>query len=171
MHRTIKMGMGIAASLLLAGAAFAADVKVTGVHNCCPGCTMNITETLTKAGATNVKVEKQEISFTSDTPAPVLRALYAAGYAGKVEGDGVRQPGIRRNLADVKGKSLKFEGIHACCGACVAGINKALAPLGKTDIKAKATSFTVTSENEISADQVVKALRDAGFNARPAAQQ
>ena len=30
-----------------------------------------------------------------------------------------RQPGVRKALADMKGKSLKFEGIHACCGALI----------------------------------------------------
>ncbi len=162
MHRSIRFVM-TAAGLLLASAVYAADVKVTGVHNCCGGCAAAINHTLQEAGATNIKVEKGEVSFSADEPAKAIHALYAAGYAGKVEG--ARQPGTRR-LAETKGKSLKFEGIHACCGACVAAINKAVAPLGKTDVKAKATSFTITSDQEMGADQVVQALRDAGFNAR-----
>lgn len=167
MKSLFRMALGSAAVLLLTSAAYAADVKVSGVHNCCPGCTKDITETLTKAGATNIKVEKQELSFTADEPVKSVRALFAAGYAGKVEG--ANQPGIRKTLADMKGKSLKFDHIHACCGQCVKGINKAVEKLGKTDIKGGATSFTITSENEITAEDVVKALREAGFNARPAA--
>lgn len=169
MQRMLRLGLGLAASLLLASASFAADVKISGVHNCCGMCAAGINEALTKAGATNVKVEKTDVSFTADNPRMAIRALSQAGYYGKVDGAEARP--LPARLAEIKGKSLKFEGIHACCGACVAGINKALAPLGKTDVKAKATSFTITSDNELTAAQVVKALREAGFNARPVADQ
>ena len=41
-----------------------------------------------------------------------------------------------------------------------------VATVGKADIKGKEAAFTVTSENEIEAQAVVRALRDAGFNAK-----
>lgn len=147
---------------LVASAAFAADVKVSGVHNCCGSCAKGINEALSKAGATNVKLEKTELSFSADDPQKAVDALYAAGYAGKLEG--AKAP--RSGAGQLTGKEIKLEGLHNCCGACTAAINKALAGIGKTDAKAGATTITVTAENDVKAIDVIRALRAAGFNAK-----
>ncbi len=158
----LKWSLGLA-TLMVASAAFAADVKMTGVHNCCGGCAMNIKSVLEKAGATNINVNKGDVSFAHEQPRMAVRALYAAGYAGKIEGG--RAPGTRR-AQGITGKTLKVEGVHLCCGACVKAVNDAVAKLGKTDAKAKETTFTITSENDLDAVAVLNALRAAGFNAR-----
>lgn len=152
-----------AATLLLAGAAFAADVKITGIHNCCPGCTRNITAVLEKAGATSLDIKQGEVSFSSSDADGAVKALFDAGYSGKVSG--AKAPEVK-GLAEIKGSALKVEGVHLCCGACVAAVNGALSPLGKTDAKPRVTSFVLTSDKEVSAAEILKALHAAGFNAK-----
>lgn len=153
------------AVLPLSGA-MAAEVKVTGIHNCCGGCTNVLNKALGDAGATNVKSTPTEVSFTvADAVAAdkAAKALFDAGFAGKVEGaktpDAVGAKGV-------KSKTIKVAGIHNCCGACLKGLTDAVKGLGTNDLKAKATTFTITSDTELSADAVIAALRKAGYNAR-----
>jgi bacterioferritin-associated ferredoxin len=165
-----KLMLGWGATMLLATAAFAADVKVSGLHNCCPGCAKGVQETLDKAGAKDVKLNGKEVSFTADDAMKAqmaVRALFQAGYAGKAEG--ARTPGIPRNAQQLKGKELKITGLHNCCGACTKAINEALAPLGKTELKARETECVLKSDNEIEAPKVIEALRAAGYNGRVSA--
>ena len=46
----------------MASAAFAADVKITGIHNCCGQCNTIIKGTLDGAGATNVVIKPGEVT-------------------------------------------------------------------------------------------------------------
>src|SRR5947208_9131030 len=65
MLRKIGWVLGLGA-LLIAKGAWAADVTVTGIHNCCGNCNRNITTILTKAGATDVKIKPGEVTFSAD---------------------------------------------------------------------------------------------------------
>jgi copper chaperone CopZ len=161
MLRIIRVGMA-AGFFLIAAAAQAADVKVTGVYNCCGACKAAITKALTDAGATNVTVDKGDVAFSADDAVKAVTALNDAGFAGKVEGATVRNNSGARG---VKGTAIKVEKVHNCCGKCVQDINNAVKAIGTTDAKARESSFTVTSTSEVEARAVVKALRDAGFNA------
>jgi copper chaperone CopZ len=164
MLRCITLALG-AAALFLSGVAYAADVKVTGVHICCPACTGDITAKLTAAGATNIEAKPGSgtVSFTADDAQKVVNALFEAGYAGKVEG--AKTPEVK-GVEGVKGTAIKVEGVHLCCGRCVQMLNAALKDVGTTDAKPRAAAFTVTATSETEAAAVVKALRAAGFNAR-----
>ena len=164
MFRPIYAAFG-AAALLIASAAHAADVKVMGIHNCCPACTKAITSALEGAGATSVTLKTTEVSFSSDDPEKAVKALYDAGFAVKAEG--VKTPAIE-GAKGVKGKETKVEAVHNCCGSCTRAINAALKGVGNSTVKPRETSFTVTSDNEVDAEDVVKALRTAGFNAKVA---
>ena len=150
-----------AAALLLASSAYAADVKATGIHNCCPGCTKAITTAL-QGVATNVVTKPTEVSFSTDNPEKAIKALYDAGFAAKAEG--VKLPPIE-GAAGVKGKEIKVAKVHNCCGACTRAIATAVKPLGTSNAKPGEASFTITSDTEIDAEAVVKALRAAGYNA------
>ena len=142
MLRCITLALA-AAALFLGGVAYAADVKVTGVHVCCGG--------------------SGTVSFTADDPQKAVNALFEAGYAGKVEGAKTPEP---KGAEGVKGTAIKVEGVHLCCGRCVQLLNMALKDVGTTDAKPRAAAFTVTATSETEAAAVVKALRAAGFNAR-----
>src|SRR5207237_2688659 len=117
---------------------------------------------LTDSGASNVTVDKGNVAFTADDPVKAVTALYDAGFAGKVEGTTVR---YNTGARGVKGKTIAVDKVHNCCGNCVKDINNAVKAIGTTDVKAQATSFTVSSNDEVEASAVVRALRDAGFNA------
>jgi len=164
MFRPVYAVLG-AAALLVAASARAADVKVTGIHNCCPACTKAINSTLEGAGAKGVVLKGNEVSFSADDAEKAVKALYDAGFAVKAEG--VKTPGID-GAKGVKGKDTKVEAVHNCCGSCTRAINAAIKGVGTSAVKPRETSFTVTSENEVQAEDVVKALRAAGFNARVA---
>ena len=157
--------IGALAVLPLSGA-LAADVKVTGIHNGCPGCTNVLNKTLGEAGATNVKSTPTEVSFSvADAAAAdkAAKALFDAGFAGKVEG--AKTPEAV-GAKGVKSKTIKVAGVHNCCGQCLKGLTEAVKGLGTNDLKAKATTFTITSDTELDAEAVVAALRKAGYNAR-----
>jgi hypothetical protein len=162
MLRRITLAVG-AAAWLLGSAAFAADVKITGMHNCCGQCKANITKILTEAGATAIDIKPEGVAFTSDAPDKVVIALYDAGYSGKVEGAKTPEP---KGVAGVKGKEFKVEGVHLCCGMCCRAVVAALKDVGTCAPKPRDASFTVTTTAETEAAAVVKALRAAGFNAR-----
>ena len=162
MRNLVLLALGMAASLV-ASAAFASDVKVSGVHNCCPSCANGIQTALKDAGATNIQLTGTEVSFTTDDTQKAVTALYEAGFAVKQLPEGTKAPAT--GARGVSGKEIKLEKVHNCCGKCTAAINEALKDVGKTNATAKVTSITVTSENEVQARVVVAALKKAGFNA------
>ena len=163
MRNLAFLTLGLAASLV-ASAALADEIKVSGVHNCCPGCANSIQSALKDAGATDVVLKETEVTFNASDPAKAVNALYEAGFAVKAPlPAGVRAP--RSGAGQIKGKEIKLEKVHDCCGKCANAINEAVKGFGKTNAAKGVTSVTVTSENEVEARQVVGALRKAGFNA------
>jgi periplasmic mercuric ion binding protein len=161
--KTLVLG---ATAFMLASAAQAADVKVTGLHACCGNCANTIKPILEKEGATNVMVKTgpmAELSFTAAEPVKALTALRNAGFYTRAEG--VRVPG-QEGVRDLKAKELKISDVHNCCGACTAALNKALAPVGKATVAAKQTAITVTSDSEIEGRALIQALHQAGFHAK-----
>jgi copper chaperone CopZ len=162
MVRLLRLTLS-AAAILVAGTAYAGDVKITGIHNCCGNCNRIITAALEGAGATTISVKPGEVTFASTDPDKAVKALYDIGYSGKVEGAKVPEA---VGAKGVRGKEIKVEGIHNCCPRCCAAIIAALKPIGTSNVKPQLTAFTVTTESEVEASAVVKALRDAGFNVK-----
>jgi len=160
MKRMLLAGV---ATLLLAASAYAADVKVTKIHNCCGGCAKAITTALTGAGATNIVPKETEVTFSAADPDKAVKALFDAGYSGKVEGAKTPADGLEKA---VPAKTLKLGGVHNCCGSCTTGITEAMKPFGTVTIKPRETTFTVSSDKELDPKAVLKALREAGYNAR-----
>ncbi|MCC2668485.1 MAG: putative metal-binding protein [Armatimonadetes bacterium] len=146
---------------LLAVSAYAADVKVTGIHNCCGQCAKGINTALSAVGATNVNATSTEVTFSAADGDKAVKALFDAGYAGKVTG--AKTPEVAKTEPT---KALKLDAIHNCCGGCTTAIKDAVKPFGATTIKPKDTVFTITSDKDIDAQAVLKALREAGYNAK-----
>ena len=119
-------------------------------------------DVMAKSAATNVNISSSEIAFSTSEPDKVVKALFDAGFAGKVEG--AKTPEAV-GAKGVKAKTLKLEKIHNCCGGCTRAIAEALKPFGTNDLKPRAVSCTLTSDTELDAEKVIEALRKAGYNA------
>jgi periplasmic mercuric ion binding protein len=153
-----------ALALLPLSAALAADVKVSGIHNCCPMCTDPLTAALTNAGATDVKAAPTEVSFSAPDAATAdkaVKALFDAGFAGKVEG--AKAPEVAKVP---KAKNLKIVGLHNCCGQCAKAIREAIKPFTGTNPALQGGILVMSSDKDIDADAVLKALRDKGYSGR-----
>lgn len=159
-----RFALALFATVTLSASAYAADIKMTGIHNCCPQCTTGIKKVLEANGATNINLAEKELSFAAEDPDKTLKALFDAGFAGRVEGARAPRTGVRRSDPPVK--SVKLAGIHNCCGGCTKAIQDAVKPFGTCTLKAKETSFTVSSESDINVAMLIRALRQAGYNAR-----
>jgi len=152
-----------ALAAVLAVSAAAGEVKVSGLHNCCGACGKAINKALTDAGATEIKVVKKEVTFQAADGDKAVQALFDAGFAGTVTG--AKEPAVDGG----KGKEVKFEGIHNCCGSCAGPINAALKKAGvKATVKGREATFVVASETEVDGEAVIKALRAIGYNAKVA---
>jgi mercuric ion binding protein len=95
-----------------------------------------------------------------------LDALAAGGFHGTTDNKDLK---IKDASGVVKGKvkTLTVEGVHNCCNLCnktiVAVVGKVGGVTGNT-AKAKSDTFDVTGEFE--AEELVKALNDAGFHVK-----
>jgi copper chaperone CopZ len=59
--------------------------------------------------------------------------------------------------------TVKLEGVHICCGACVKGINAA-AGTAKVDVDKDGASVTIHAADNAAAQKVVDALAAAGYH-------
>ncbi len=159
---SIAVAAGAFALLIGSVSAWAGAVKISGTHNCCPRCSQKINQVLAGVGATGVKLGPTEISFEAAKPDDAVKALFDAGFTGKVEGG--KAPELPAPGA--KAKSFTFVGVHNCCGQCDRGIKAALKGLGTVESAPGTDKLKVTTETETTADVLLKALRAAGFAAR-----
>jgi len=148
-------------------------VEVSGLHNCCGACLKGITKAVTSAGAeAQIDASDDTLTITAPDTATAQKAvdnLAAAGYHGKVKGDGVT---IKDDSGAPAGNVAKLEvtGAHNCCKGCSIAINdacKEIFGVSSVSIEPKKTSFTV--EGDFDAQSLVKALNQAGFHVKVAA--
>jgi periplasmic mercuric ion binding protein len=61
--------------------------------------------------------------------------------------------------------SVKLSDVHLCCGACVKGVDKALAPVGGASAKSdrESETVTITAPDKATAQKAVDALVTAGY--------
>jgi copper chaperone CopZ len=150
-----------------------ADAKVTlgKVHLCCGACIKGVNEAVKdveSAKAVCSRKDGQVFVEAKDeaTAQKALDALGAAGYYGESNSKAL----TIKPQADVpsgKVKSLSVSGVHNCCPSCCRAIKSALKNVsGVTSetAKPKESSFEVTGE--FLAADVIKALNEAGFNAK-----
>lgn len=161
-------------ALVLAGLAGAAqaDEKVTlsGVHNCCGGCTATINKAVGSVAGVTCAVAADKVSLSAANAGDLQKAvdaLVAAGYTGTSDNAAVKVNA--GSGPDEKVSSLTVTGAHMCCGGCVAAADKAIksVPGVKShDITAGAASFKV--EGEFNAKALMEALAKAGFTGKAA---
>lgn len=159
--------------LALAASVHGADttLTMTGVHNCCKSCTNGIIKAASALKDVTVTAEGKTVTIVSKKKGDAKKAADAiieAGYFGKIEGDesAAKATSKPATAAKPEAKMTKatVSGVHLCCKKCevaAADAVKTIPGITKSDIVAKATSFTV--EGEFTKAELAAALNDAGF--------
>ena len=157
----------IALALIASATVARADEKVTlsGVHNCCGGCTNGLKKAVgTVAGVTS-EFAGDKVTLTAaknEDLQKAVDAIVAAGYTGVSDKATVKA--TAGTGPDEKVTALTVTGTHMCCGKCVMAAKKAVAAVDgvKSDtIAAGSTTFKV--EGDFNAKALMEALAKAGF--------
>ena len=150
----------------------ATTLTMTGVHNCCGSCAKGITKAGSIGEGVTIDVPEKSttVTITSKKKGDAMKAaeaIIAAGYFGKIEG-GEPSKSASKSTASTKPEAkmtkATVSGVHLCCKKCetaAANAVKTVPGITKSDIVAKATSFTV--EGEFTKAELTAALNDAGF--------
>jgi len=163
---------------LLSVLALAASVRaettitMTGVHNCCGSCAKGITKAGSIGEGVTIDVPEKSttVTITSKKKGDAMKAaeaIIAAGYFGKIEGGEPSKTASKSTAStkpEAKMTKATVSGVHLCCKKCetaAANAVKTVPGITKSDIVAKATSFTV--EGEFTKSELAAALNDAGF--------
>ncbi|MDB6006308.1 MAG: putative metal-binding protein [Prosthecobacter sp.] len=147
-------------------------LTMTGVHNCCGSCAKGITKagSIGEGVTIDVPEKSSTVTITSKKKGDAMKAaeaIIAAGYFGKIEGgEPAKTTSKPATAAKPEAKMTKatVSGVHLCCKKCetaAANAVKTVPGITKSDIVAKATSFTV--EGEFTKSELTAALNDAGF--------
>ena len=160
--------------LLVVGSAWADEIKISGVHNCCGACCKAIHEALGKVeGVSDVTAEPKKPDFTfqaTDTKVArrAIGAVARAGFYGQVDDDKLTFP-KRSGVKPGKVTRLSLVGLHNCCPGCCKAAKDAIAKVKGVEadtLKPKSRKFVV--EGDFDGAALVKALNDAGFFVRNA---
>ena len=147
-------------------------ITMTGVHNCCGSCAKGITKAGSIGEGVTIDVPEKSttVTITSKKKGDAMKAaeaIIAAGYFGKIEG-GEPSKSASKSTASTKPEAkmtkATVSGVHLCCKKCetaAANAVKTVPGITKSDIVAKATSFTV--EGEFTKSELEAALNAAGF--------
>jgi hypothetical protein len=147
-------------------------LTMTGVHNCCGSCAKGITKAGSIGEGVTVTVPEKGTTVTivskkKGDAKKAADAIIAAGYFGKIEGEESAAKSTSKPAAakpEAKMTKATVSGVHLCCKKCevaAADAVKTVAGITKSDIVAKATSFTV--EGEFTKSVLASALNAAGF--------
>jgi hypothetical protein len=144
---------------------------MTGVHNCCKSCTNGIIKAASSLSDVTVTPEGKTVTIVSKKKGDAKKAaeaIIAAGYYGKIEGEESAPKSAAKPAFSAKPEAkmtkATVSGVHLCCKKCevaAADAVKTVAGITKSDIVAKATSFTV--EGEFTKSELASALNAAGF--------
>ncbi len=147
-------------------------LTMTGVHNCCGSCAKGITKagSIGEGVTIDVPEKSSTVTITSKKKGDAMKAaeaIIAAGYFGKIAGGEPSKTASKPAVSikpEVKMTKATVSGVHLCCKKCevaAADAVKTVPGITKSDIVAKATSFTV--EGEFTKSELATALNDAGF--------
>ena len=162
---------------ILFGFAFLANAetstKISDVHLCCQGCVKGVEKAVANVKEVSASVDEDAGTVTLAGPdkaavQKAANALVAAGYFGKSSNDEIKLS-TDTGAKGKKVQTLKLEGVHLCCGKCVSAADKAMKSVSgvrEHTAKKNAASFEVTGDFNDS--EVLKALQNAGLNARVA---
>jgi len=157
-----------ATGLLATSAAFAAEVKVEGVHLCCGKCVKAATQALTGVNGVsqvNVVQDDETVTFQAANPAAAQRGLKALAASGLYGEPSVPGPDFKTD-ADKTANEIHISKLHLCCGGCVKAAEaavKGLPNVKSVSTQSKQGTMTVNGEN-IHYAALLKALHESGMH-------
>ena len=164
-------------AVLSLAAAQAAEVKVEGLHICCPTCVTDIEKALTGidgvpnvASSKDTKIATFEASDQKAAEAGV-KALAGAGLHGTATYEGKEIAMPDSGFKDGKEKDMTIHNVYMCCKGCIGEVTKAVQAVEGVDSAAadqKARTLTVKakggSKEGFDQKAVIAALNKAGFH-------
>lgn len=165
----MKNSLLILSSLFLASSLFAAETTVTlsGVHNCCKGCTNGIVKAVTSVKDATATAEGKTVTITAKSKADAkkaVEALEAAGYYGTSDAAEKASASTSSSASSKKLKEATVSSVHLCCQKCanaMADAVKSVPGVTEHTVASKASTFTV--KGEFTEAELVAALNKAGF--------
>jgi copper chaperone CopZ len=157
-----------------AGATFAGDVEIKGVHLCCGACVRAVGATLADVdGVSGAACDREEktVSFTAtdeESAQAAIDALAEAGFHGAAtHGDDELEFPESGAEVDAKSDSITVSNVHLCCPTCVRAVAAAVNEVeGVNEASCDRENGTCSvSGSDISVEALVAALNEAGFNA------
>lgn len=147
------------------------NVTLKDVHICCTSCVRAVEKVIAGVEGATVKVDRetQSVALTAANDAVAQKAVDAlalAGFYGKSNNDKI----AIKTVAAPNGKvqRLVVLGAHNCCNSCTVALKRVCGKVDgvtATEISPRTNSFVV--EGSFEPNQLLGALRDAGFFARP----
>lgn len=143
-------------------------VTLSGVHNCCKGCTNGIIKAAAGVKDTTVTAEGKTVTITSKSKAnakKAVEAIVAAGYYGTSDAE-EKASTTSSSAAPKKLTEATVSSVHLCCQKCanaMADAVKSVPGVTEHTIASKASSFTV--KGDFTEADLTAALNKAGFAA------
>jgi len=165
----MKNTLAILSSLLLVTSLASAETTVTlsGVHNCCKGCTNGIVKAASALKDVTVTAEGKIVTITAKSKSnakKAVEAIMAAGYYGTSDAE-EKATASTSSAPAKKLTEATVSDIHLCCGKCATAMTdalKAVPGITENTVASKATSFTV--KGEFTEAELVAAMNKAGFH-------
>jgi len=144
-------------------------VTLTGVHNCCKGCTNGITKAAASVKDVTVTAEGRTVTITAKSKAnaqKAVEAIEAAGYFGTSDAPKEMRPATSNSFSKPVKKLTEatVTGAHLCCQKCANAMIEAIKGVpGITEntVVSKAATFTV--KGEFTETDLLAAMNKAGF--------
>jgi copper chaperone CopZ len=172
MKRLQAIVAAVAVVMATGGAWAAEQVKLDGVHLCCGGCVTGVEKAVAGIdvkAACDRQAGTVTLSGSAAAVQKAMAALFDAGYYGTPDNAELKMKDASKPLKDKKLDRLELTNMHICCGACVKGINKALAGVEgvKANTAAKNAKVVVIEGSGFDGAAVIVALNKAGYAAKP----
>ena len=161
---------GLAVVVLSAAQAVAGNVEVKGPHICCKQCVNIVGAILGKVeGVSDVVADAKTktVTFKAKDAAAAkagFKALVDGGFFGAATEDGKEIKLDVKGASKDKADAISVKDVHVCCGQCQTAIKNVFKGATVT-FEGKGAQRTVVLQGAASSpNEVLEALRKAGFN-------
>lgn len=147
------------------------QVKLSGVHLCCDGCTAAVYDAAENVPGVSAQCDKRKGTavLTGDDPESIQKVLDGIAANGLYGESDHASLAIKDdpNIPQGRVKRATISGIHNCCGPCYHQIQKALRHTeGVTDDDGRSGATRINVSGDFSPQELIQSLHKFGFNAR-----